>query len=374
MKEKGYKTLSRLNRFIATINFFCIVGLLLAYTSTFVSPAKISLIAFFGLLYPAFLFANTFFLVYWILKRKKLFLLSLITILIGYSHLSHFVQLTITNRNDPNKSTEFTIMSYNVRLFDLYNWTQNKQTRNQIFDFLSKEDPEVICFQEFYHQNETNDWQFPTRDTLIQFLKAKNFAEGYTVNIKQNQFFGLITLSKFPIINHAHFKFNNDKSNSFLYTDLKINEDTIRIYNAHIGSARFSQADYEAIGAEGNYKTWPHQKANNNSQIFSRLSNAYKKRSVQTDILLKHTNNSPYPLVLCGDFNDTPVSYNYKCLTKNFCDAFTLSANGTAGTYCSFPMIRIDYILHSKDFNSFNFKTHKEQLSDHRAISTVIEY
>ncbi|MDC3338143.1 hypothetical protein OAW23_09740, partial [Flavobacteriales bacterium] len=124
MKEKGYKTLSRLNRFIAAINFFCIVGLLLAYTSTFVSPAKISIIAFFGLLYPAFLFANTFFLVYWIFKRKKLFLLSLITILIGYSHLSHFVQLTITNRNDPNKSTEFTIMSYNVRLFDLYNWTQ----------------------------------------------------------------------------------------------------------------------------------------------------------------------------------------------------------------------------------------------------------
>lgn len=374
MKEKGYKSLSRLNRFFTIINLISIAGLLLSYAATYINPNNNSFFAFFGLLYPAFLFANAFFSIYWIYKRKKLFLLSLIAIVIGYSELSHFVQLTLTNRNDANKTNEFKIMSYNVRLFDLYNWTQNKETRNQIFDFLAKEDPDIICFQEFYHQEKTNDWEFPTRDTLIQFLQAKNFVEGYTVNIKKSQFFGLITMSKFPIVNNGHIQFNNDKSNSFLYADAVINDDTVRIYNVHTGSARFSQADYEAIGADGNYETWPHQKSTTDSQIISRLSTAYKKRTFQTDSLLKHANTSPHPVVICGDFNDTPVSYNYRRLTKNYSDAFTLSANGTAGTYCSFPMVRIDYILHSNQFNSFNYTTHKEELSDHRAISAVIEY
>ena len=209
---------------------------------------------------------------------------------------------------------------------------------------------------------------------MVQFLKAKNYAEGYTVSVNDNKFFGLVTMSKFPIVDDDHIKFNNDQNNSFLYTDLLIQNDTIRIYNAHIGSARFSQSDYEVMGTEGNFKTWPHQQSEENPQIVTRLANAYKKRATQTKTLLTHSYTSPYPVIICGDFNDTPVSYNYRNLTHKYIDAFTLSGNGTAGSFCSIPMLRIDYLLHSDFFNSYDYQTHDEELSDHRAISTILEY
>ena len=374
MRVKDYNRLTRFGKFALIINILCVLLLALAYLATYINPTAVPQMAFFGLLYPFSLLANFLFLFYWLLKRRKYFLISLITIIIGFSHMSRFIQFTILQREDETKETEIKVMSYNVRLFDLYNWTQNKQTRNEIFKFLANEDPDVICFQEFYQQDQSNSWNFKTTDTLVQFLKAKNYAEGYTVNVSNNKFFGLVTMSKFPIVTSDHIKFENDRSNSFLYTDLLIQNDTIRVYNAHIGSARFSQADYEVMGTEGNYKTWPHQKSEDDPQIFARLTHAYKKRVAQTSSLLTHSYTSPYPVIICGDFNDTPVSFNYRSLTRNYFDAFTLSGTGTAGTYCAIPMLRIDYLLHSDFFNSYAYQTHDEELSDHRAISAILEY
>jgi len=374
MRAKDFNRLTGFGKFALIINIFCVLLLVLAYLATYISPLVVPQMAFFGLLYPFSLLANFLFLFYWLLKRRKYFLISLITIIIGFSYMSRFIQFTILQREDETKETEIKVMSYNVRLFDLYNWTQNKQTRNEIFKLLANEDPDVICFQEFYQQDQSSSWNFNTRDTLVQFLKAKNFAEGYTVNVNNNKFFGLVTMSKFPIVDNDHIKFENDQSNSFLCTDLLIQNDTIRVYNAHIGSARFSQADYEVMGTEGNYKTWPHQKSTDDPQIFTRLTHAYKKRVAQTKSLLTHSYTSPYPVIICGDFNDTPVSFNYRSLTSNYIDAFTLSGTGTAGTYCAIPMLRIDYLLHSDFFNSYDYQTHEEELSDHRAISAILEY
>ena len=374
MKGKDCKPLSWFGKVALVVNLFFVAALLLAYMATYIDPVSFSYLPFFGLFYPVSLFSNLFFIVFWLLGRRKYFLISFVVILIGFSHLSHFVQFSFIGHGIESKEKELNVMSYNVRLFDLYNWTQNKYTRNEIFKFLEEEDPDIICFQEFYHQHPSRSWNFPTRDTLTKILQAKYYAEGYTVNVSHSQFFGLATFSKYPIVNSGHLRFENDHNNSFLFSDIKVEEDTIRVYNAHIGSARFSQADYGAIGTEGNFKTWPHQENNENSQIVARLANAYVKRSIQTQQLLSHSTQSPFPVIISGDFNDTPVSYNYNCLTQQYIDAFTQSANGTGGTYCPIPLLRIDYILHSDFFNSYGFTTHQQTLSDHKAISTIIEF
>lgn len=375
MKVSGYKQLSKAEKLAFILNIFFILGLLLSYTSTYINPEKASFMAFFGLGYPFFLIPCLIFLIYWLVKRKKQFLWSLVAILIGFTHFSHFFQLTVFDRNEEEKINEIHIMTFNVRDFDLYEWIENEQTKVQIFAFLEKQNPDVICFQEFYHDNREHP-RFVTRDSLIQFLQAKNYSEGYTQKGWEHGLFGNVTLSKYPVVGQGHIKFDNDKGNSFIYSDLLVAGDTIRVYNAHIGSAGLEQEDYQALGGDGNFKTWPHKKSKKEPKIYERLSTAFKKRVPQTRKLLDHAAKSPHPLVICGDFNDTPVSYNYRQLTKEYWDSFILSGNGIGSTYVNKYMrgLRIDYIFHEDFFNSYNYHTHDIELSDHRPVSTTLEF
>src|SRR5690606_23644184 len=93
----------------------------------------------------------------------------------------------------------------------------------------------------------------------------------------------------------------------------------------------------------------------------------------QVELISRHALSSPYPVIICGDFNDSPVSYSYNTITQNFTDAFGESAYGIGNTYRGkFPSFRIDYIFHDKRFNSGNYITHPESISDHHSISTEI--
>lgn len=355
------------------MNYFVVGGLLLSYLSTYIAPSSSSLLPFFGLAYPLFLFANIFFVTLWLFKRRKLLFLSLFAIVVGISHLSHFGQITFLNRNHEDKLTEVKLMSYNVRVFDLYNWTKNKETRNKMFDFLVNENPDILCFQEFFWSSKKKA-DFRTKDTLMKILGMPHVAEGYTVRNNRQENYGLCIMSKYPIIKTELVRFSNDKMNGFMYADLKIDQDTIRLYNAHCGSARFEQEDYEAIGAEGNFKKWPHVASTKNSNVVSRLKSAYIRREAQTRELLAHMKTSKFKNVLAGDFNDTPISYNYRQLTENLYDSFTLSANGLSGTFAKVPMQRIDYIMHVPEINSFDYIRHPQDFSDHHAISATIEF
>jgi len=132
--------------------------------------------------------------------------------------------------------------------------------------------------------------------------------------------------------------------------------------------------DYQALGTDGNHKSWPHVESVKKTKIRERLSSAFVKRVPQTRKLLDHSKTCKYPVIICGDFNDTPISYNYRQLTNDYWDSFTLSGNGIGGTTTIAPFLRIDYILLSDELNSFDYKTHSQELSDHRAISTMIEF
>jgi len=281
-------------------------------------------------------------------------------------HSSRFIQLSIFNE-EPTE-TKFKIMSYNVRLFDLYNWTSNKKTRNKIIEQIQEVNPDIICFQEYYYSS-TND--FKTRELIIDELNMPYYYENFTSQTRNTSFYGLAIFSKFPIINSSKILFNNDISNSSIWSDIKIHKDTFRIYNAHIGSIRFNYSDYNLIGGKGS-PIWDNQKKPK-QEILKRLHLAFNKRNEQINTIIPQILRSPYEYVICSDINDTPISYAYHNFDKYFTDAFCVSGNGIGGTYIgNLPGLRIDYIWHSKNLNSYSFTTHNESLSDHRAISTYI--
>lgn len=360
---------------VLVLNFLAAGGLLFSYLATSISPATSSLLALSGLAYPVFLFSNFVFILFWLVIRNKWLLLSLCCFLIGFNHFRHFFQVTFWSGPLVAESLKLKVVSYNVCLFDLYNYKNFGKNRDKIFELLQNSDADVICFQEFYYNS--NKGFFETRDTLQKFLRAKNCFEGYTHQLRNGQSFGVATFSAFPIVNAGEIRFPNDPNNNAIFTDLKIKNNTLRIYNAHLSSIRFRRGDYEYLGDSVNVKKWlgPNQKPEKEEQqIITKLRMAFERRVTQTHILMEHVKSSPHPVILAGDFNDTPVSWFYRQVTSHLNDSFTESGNGFGSTYNGiFPLLRIDYIFHDDRLHSYGHRVHSEKLSDHYAVECMIE-
>ena len=364
LKNMGWK--GKALAYITVVFNFLLFFSYLAYLS---DPLRSTWISFTGLFYPIIFLFNILLLIIWILKRKLFFLPTLIIIILGMYHHSRFFQFYAIDNIDDDIN-KLKVMSYNVRLFDLYNWNENKESKAQIMSLINEVNPDVLCIQEYYF-TEDKKLAFNTRNYIIDSLGFKYYYENFSEESKNENYFGMATFSKCPILNSGSKQFSNDISNQFIFTDVKKGNDTIRIYNSHVGSIRFNHTDYKVMGGKGN-PIWPHQKPPKRN-ILSKLKKGFKKRSTQVKSLTKHINSSPLKTIVCMDMNDTPISYSYHQMDKYLNDAFTNSGFGFGGTYIgNIPALRIDYIWHDKKLGSSNFVVHDENLSDHKAISAEI--
>lgn len=351
------------------MNIMAALFLLFSYISTYISPAFHWVFGFITLAYPLILFGNILFLLYWPFFRWKLIFISGLTILAGFSQFSATIHPGLPG-TEKKPEGGIKIMSYNVRLFDLYNWSHNLRTRNLIFNLLKQESPDIICFQEFYYSDAGD---FRNLDTLIQFQPAVNYHIGILKTLRNTDHWGIATFSRYPIINKGSIVFNNANSETFntcIYTDVVLPEnDTVRIYNVHFQSIQFDYEDYKFI--ENPQKSDEEKQLESSKKILRRLKYAFEKRANQAEIVSRHVRSSPYPVLVCGDFNDPPVSYTYRQIAdrNDLLDAFTESGYGIGNTYAgTFPSYRIDYILHHKNFSSAGYRTIRQKLSDHYPI------
>ena len=259
-------------------------------------------------------------------------------------------------------------MSYNVRLFDLYNGSkaESHKTKDDIFKYLKESQPDVVCFQEFYHQDAPT--KFVTKDSLIHILGAAHHHERYVHKLHGRQNFGVALFSKYPIIEKGNVNFEQakDNYNFCIYADIIKEQDTFRIYNIHLQSIRLQKDDY-AIFTEDNYPVA--EQSSNVFKLLNKIRRAFPVRAKQAEQIMAHIKTSPHPVVVCGDFNDTPLSYCYNQFSSNLTDAFRNTSFGIGKTYAgSIPAGRIDYIFHSSSIGSKNFNIQQEKLSDHYAI------
>ena len=313
-------------------------------------------------------------IIYWSVQLKKEILISLITILIGLNSLQNFVRppvLSNPNSNRRELKTEYpkdtgnTVMynflSYNVRLFNYYKWLDTPDVKDGILRLIAERKPDILCLQEIFLTGEKGTL---TIDSLKNKIgKATLSHVTWALSQKGKKNYGIATFSRFPIVNKGDIRFPNT-INLSIFTDVKINNDTIRIYNNHLQSIRLRKKSYSFLKTLNNIDE--EETIDEIKDISNRLKHAFTLRAEQAKIIASHIENSPYPVLVCGDFNDTPVSYSYHKIRGKLKDAFVESGTGIGNTYLGkFPSYRIDYILHSDNIKSSHFETLRVNYSDH---------
>lgn len=357
-----FRRLIAMHPVLKITSLFLVLCLLLAYLSPYVHPETMPLIPFFGLGYPIIVSLFILFTIPWFFISKRWTIFMLAVLVLGGK--LHFRTLSVGGGDDPGNAVTIKVMSYNVHLFDVYNSEPKKaeESRQKILKFLQKEQPDILCFQEFYQQDAPT--AFVTKDTIAPLLKLPYYHERYAHRQIGRQNFGIALFSKFPIIKKGEVVLgkNPQTSNYCIYVDFVKNADTLRVYNVHLQSIRLAADDKAAL----------YQKESQTSflSVLRKIGRAFPVRASQAETISDHIKKSPYPVIVCGDFNDTPMSYTYNQFNRNLVDAFRNCRFGIGKTYAgSLPAGRIDYIFHSWRIGSTDFKVHPEALSDHYAIS-----
>ncbi|WP_246277515.1 endonuclease/exonuclease/phosphatase family protein [Winogradskyella ursingii] len=241
-------------------------------------------------------------------------------------------------------SGNFTVMTYNVRLFNEYRWLPNKNVKEDIVDFIYNEQPDILCLQEY------------TRGKPVRLKGYNRYNATYTKEVKGGQ----CIYSKFPIVNSGSLEFPNSTNNA-LFVDVVKNKDTIRVYNVHLQSSGIN-TKIEALKKESS------------EHLFKRISSTFKAQQNQAELLLKHMSATNYKTIIAGDFNNTAYSYVYKELRGDYKDAFEEAGNGFGRTYdFKFFPVRIDFILVDEAFEVNAFKTYEKRLSDHYPIKATLK-
>ncbi len=339
------------------LNILIVIALIISYLSVFIPPDKFWIPALFGLAFPFLAIGNIIFMVFWLFVKPKFLTLSLITFLVGFGFHTRYFQLA----GKHTKKEGIKVLSYNVRHFAGDGDANQKDNAQRIVDFLNEQEADIICLQET-RLRKNNIFNLPKTVKNLKSIEHYQYARSSTT-------FGSVTMTRFPIINMGEIRFGNSRNMS-IYTDIIIAPDTIRVFNVHLQSYLIDPNKYSIIESPGLDEE---QDIKEMREMGSKYKNAVKLRAEQAREIRKYIDESPYPAIICGDFNDSPISYSYQELRGKFKDAFVSSGKGFGRTYIGkLPSYRIDNILYSDCFKSYNFKTVDFRMSDHLPVSCTL--
>ncbi|MCK9254293.1 MAG: endonuclease/exonuclease/phosphatase family protein [Bacteroidales bacterium] len=347
---KIFKRILLITNIISSIVLLCVYGI------EFIPVSKFLFISILPFLFTIALSINLIFLLVWIFINWKYSLISLLSILLVIKYIVLIYPISSFFSKKTNEA-EFKVMTYNVMVFGLYDW-ENKNIRTDIIQLISNENPDILCLQETYWNNSNNN--FKTLDLITENLNAEHIYKASMTTAKAGQNFGFATISKYPILNSYSEKFENS-FNGFTYSDILLNTDTVRVYNLHLQSLEFNQKDYTVLEniSEGINEL-------KIKSLLKKYLKSVKLRINQAEIVKTTMSNCNYPIIVCGDFNDIPISYSYLKIAKNLKDSFSSKGKFPGYTWVNSKLkLRLDYILYSKDFKCSSHKVIDKELSDH---------
>lgn len=356
------------DRILFILNILAATGLLISYLAPVVNPARVLLPALFGLAYPFLLIANLLLLCYWLIRLNRAVFISLLIILLGWNHLNNFLPLNFKDSDIPESASPdriIKVLSYNVRGFDVYHWKSGLQAKYEILRFIDKQEPDILCFQEYYTSTRKGETHTEVKKLLASLPESAVY---YTADHTNRNGFGIATFSRYPIIKKSRIPFNSS-FNSAMYTDIVVRRDTLRVFNIHLQSIKFHKDNYDFMDTVR--LKYSNEQMREIRKIGSRLKTAFTLRAEQADMISNYIKDSPYGVIVMGDFNDTPQSYAYRKIRRGLQDTFRKAGGGFGNTYSGeLPSFRIDYILVSEPMIPYGFQRIKTDYSDHYPITT----
>jgi endonuclease/exonuclease/phosphatase family metal-dependent hydrolase len=373
-----------------------VLGLLLMVSGLVpsISPATNSWLPLLGLAFPVFFLLMSLLFLFWLIQRKWRSLFALSCLLLNLGQASLYVQWNDTTAEEKaledrkesldevvNFGTQtFKVASYNAQLFGLYNDessvgivnTEYMPAMDSFLRVLKAESADVVCLQEVYAKA-------GGLKLLSRFLKAEggyDYSQSYTLSA--NRPYGMLVLSKYKIKRWQPISFGPNTGNMAMWVDVEVTDSQyqrkkprIRIYNLHLQSFRFAKQDYAVMQKQTKQQQLDIE---GSKGIITRLRLGYERRAEQVNLVKESMLACDFPKIVCGDFNDIPVSYTYRELSAGMKDAFGEAGRGLETTYKgSMPSFRIDYILFDNPMRAIHYESVAEVPSDHKWIAAKLQ-
>ncbi|MEO6870365.1 MAG: endonuclease/exonuclease/phosphatase family protein [Ginsengibacter sp.] len=371
--------MKKLNKFLNPVilfgNMIVMVLFIFACLTPYVNTGTYWWIALAGLTFPVFLFTILIFFIFYAIKRSKWALLNLLIIVFGIPQIRAAIAFNSPNNYSINKTEgDIKILQYNVKSWDQLRLEQSNDFHGESFQphmmsFLKETNADIMCFEEFFEGTDSS--KFKSNVAQIEAIGYPYYYFRHGDLLDGIYLSGDAIFSKFPITDTASFNDDyNLNSAMLIYADVQLPGKKIRVFATHMQSVGFTDDQYTAIqdlkkGEESGIKQ--------SRTIIGKLKRAYGSRYNQSLIVKEQLNTSPWPTLLCGDFNDVPNSNTYFTISKNMQDAFIKKGTfiGRSFRYI-FPTLRIDYILTDKNFEIKKFNVVHIPYSDHYPVESII--
>lgn len=360
--------LRRFSKKILIVSNIVIAILFLAGANVkYFDPIRWWFLSLLTLALPYLLLLLLIFLFFWIFAKPFWSLISILVILISLHAVWNIFPLNFSPRFTVKKQPgNIRIMSWNVEHFDILQHKTHPEVKQEMFDLIDKYSPDIACFQEVVAgENKKAINYFPD---ILNALHFSDYLYSYQVKDDFDRYhhFGITIFSKFPILRKQTIVNDPNNYNSvFQFIDVLVGNDTVRIFNVHLQSLKFSKENLDYLDS-GNIQT---DATAESKSVISKIKKAIIKRASQAYYIKDEMNHSPYPVVVCGDFNDVPVSYAYETIGAGLQNAFVQKGAGISRTFSAIsPTLRIDNIFVDKNFKVRQFIRVKKLLSDHFPI------
>lgn len=355
-------------------NILAIILLLASTQAWNFLPSKAPAIAFLGMAFPVLFVINILYLIFWLFTLKWAYIgVQLVVLMLCWSPLHTYMPVSSPSDYIPEES--FKVLSYNVRHF---NWTVGKAAReNPIFDYILEQNPDVICMQEFGAAKKKTAQGLISKGEIDQKFKDYPYKELVILgNPNAPSLYGLAIYSKFPIQRTGKLPIYSTYNGCAVH-ELIIKGKKVTLFNTHLESNRITSDD-KKLYADFLKSDKDIKLKDVTSNIKSKLSLAFSVREDQTHIIRSHVDKvskDSHATIICGDFNDTPISYTYQSMKGDLIDSFVSTGRGLGITYHeNMFLFRIDYIFHSIRLQAYNATVGDQKYSDHYPIWTNLMF
>ncbi len=359
-RRRGRKIGHLFNFVMVAVTIFFAVLMVSAFMAKYVDPADTWFFAFAGLGAPLIFLANVALMLFWIVKWRLYVLIPLAVLLLCLGDVKLFFRSAKNGVPEEYDGTEFTFVTYNVMGFLKEAEDGLTSSLDETVAFINELEPDILCLQEYqttYLNPKTKiDSMLNLRYDMIHYKVPNSYGEGW----------GLAVYSKYPIIASGTIDYP-ESSNSSIWADVRIDSDTLRIFNNHLQTTSVNKEDRAYIDSqEYLHDEGREEKVRN---IAGKLWRGFTQRAGQADSLAVAIASSPYDVIVCGDFNDTPMSYVYTTIRGDLLDAFVEKGKGMPNTYNGlFNMFRIDYVMYSPGLKALSYDSPEVTYSDHKPV------